>query len=88
MLKNLTSRGCAHERVAGGQDHEVKYEAKEEGVSKGEVKQTVKEVGGPVIVSQIFRFKIDNALTRGLYGDLFEELQSEQGELSGHRTPC
>ena len=32
-------------RVAGGQDHEVRYEAKKEGVSKGEVKEAVKEVG-------------------------------------------
>jgi len=32
-------------RVAGGQDHEVRYEAKKEGVSKDEVKSAVKEVG-------------------------------------------
>jgi hypothetical protein len=32
-------------RVAGGQDHEVKYEARKEGVSKAEVKQAVKDVG-------------------------------------------
>lgn len=32
-------------RVAGGQDHEVRYEAKKEGVSKETVKETVKEVG-------------------------------------------
>ena len=32
-------------RVAGGQDHEVKYEAQKEGVSKSEVKEAVKDVG-------------------------------------------
>lgn len=32
-------------RVAGGQDHEVRYEAEKEGVSKVEVKEAVKEVG-------------------------------------------
>ncbi|MDK4728754.1 DUF3606 domain-containing protein [Rhizobium phaseoli] len=42
-----TDKGRAQDRarVAGGQDHEVKYEAKKEGVSKGEVKHAVKEVG-------------------------------------------
>ncbi len=32
-------------RVAGGQDHEVKYEARKEGVSEAEVNQVVIEVG-------------------------------------------
>ena len=32
-------------RVAGGQDHEVRYEAEKEGVSKAAVKDTVREVG-------------------------------------------
>ena len=32
-------------RVAGNQDHEVRYEADKEGVSKGMVKDTIKEVG-------------------------------------------
>lgn len=32
-------------RVAGGQEHEVRYEAQKEGVSKVEVKDAVKEVG-------------------------------------------
>ncbi|PVE50661.1 DUF3606 domain-containing protein [Rhizobium rhizogenes] len=42
-----TPRGRAQDRakVAGGQDHEVRYEAKKEGVSKGEVKDAVKKVG-------------------------------------------
>jgi hypothetical protein len=32
-------------RVAGGQDHEVKYEANKTGASKAEVKEAVKSVG-------------------------------------------
>lgn len=32
-------------RVAGGQDHEVKYEAGKTGASKSEVKAAVKSVG-------------------------------------------
>ena len=42
-----TTRGRAQDRakVAGGQDHEVRYEAKKEGVSKAEVKDAVKKVG-------------------------------------------
>jgi hypothetical protein len=40
-----TTRGRAQGRakVAGGQDHEVRYETKKEGVSKGEVKDAVKK---------------------------------------------
>ena len=42
-----TSRGRAQDRarVAGKQDHEVRYEAKKEGVSKDAVKASVKSVG-------------------------------------------
>lgn len=42
-----TSRGRAQDRakVAGGQDHEVRYEAKKEGVSKDAVKRAVKSAG-------------------------------------------
>lgn len=42
-----TSRGRAQdrERVAGGQDHEVKYEADNENVAKDDVKEAVKNVG-------------------------------------------
>ena len=42
-----TSRGRAQdrERVAGGQDHEVKYEAKKENVSKDAVKTAINNVG-------------------------------------------
>ena len=32
-------------RVAGGQDHEVRYEAKKQDVSKSAVKGAVKDVG-------------------------------------------
>ncbi|MBY5359896.1 DUF3606 domain-containing protein [Rhizobium leguminosarum] len=41
------SRGRAQDRtrVAGGQDHEVKFEASKERVSKYAVKKTVKAVG-------------------------------------------
>ena len=42
-----TSRGRVQDRanVAGGQDHEVRYEAKKKGVSKDAVKTAVKSVG-------------------------------------------
>lgn len=44
---STTSRGRAQDRarVAGGQDHEVRYEAGKEGVSKEEVKESIKHVG-------------------------------------------
>jgi len=32
-------------KVAGGQDHEVRYEADKTGASKGEVKEAVKSAG-------------------------------------------
>ncbi len=42
-----TPRGRAQDRakVAAGQDHEVRYEAKKEGVSKDAVKKAVKSAG-------------------------------------------
>jgi Protein of unknown function (DUF3606) len=42
-----TSRGRSQDRkrVAGGQDYEVRYEAKKTGRSKGAVKKAVKKVG-------------------------------------------
>ncbi|MFF0924346.1 DUF3606 domain-containing protein [Rhizobium leguminosarum] len=42
-----TSRGRAQDRarVAGGQDHEVRYEAEKERVSKSKVEDTIKRVG-------------------------------------------
>jgi len=47
MAEKQTSRGRAQDRarVAGGQDHEVSYEAKKEGVSKDKVKKAVKSAG-------------------------------------------
>jgi hypothetical protein len=41
------SRGRSQDRkrVAGGQDYEVRYEAKKTGRSKGAVKKAVKKVG-------------------------------------------
>ncbi|ACI58349.1 conserved hypothetical protein (plasmid) [Rhizobium leguminosarum bv. trifolii WSM2304] len=47
MAQRQTSRGRAQDRahVAGGQDHEVKYEAKKEGVSKDVVEKAVKSAG-------------------------------------------
>ncbi|WP_435168226.1 DUF3606 domain-containing protein [Falsirhodobacter sp. 1013] len=47
MAKEHTPRGRAQDRrnVAGGQDHEVRYEAEKKGVSKQDVKDAVKAVG-------------------------------------------
>ncbi len=47
MANTGTSRGRAQDRakVAGGQDHEVRYEAKKTGASKDEVKDAVKSAG-------------------------------------------
>ncbi len=44
---STSSKGRAQDRakVAGGQDHEVRYEALKEGVSKAKVKDAVKKVG-------------------------------------------
>jgi hypothetical protein len=45
--KKQTSRGRKQDRarVAGGQDHEVRYEAKKTGRSKSAVKKAAKKVG-------------------------------------------
>jgi hypothetical protein len=45
--KKQTSRGRKQDRarVAGGQDYEVRYEAKKTGGSKAAVKKAVKKVG-------------------------------------------
>jgi hypothetical protein len=44
--KKQTSRGKQDRaRVAGGQDYEVRYEAKKTGRSKAAVKKAVKKVG-------------------------------------------
>jgi hypothetical protein len=46
-MATQTTRGRSKDRakVAGGQDHEVKYAAGKTGASKGEVKSVVKSVG-------------------------------------------
>ncbi|AJC82337.1 hypothetical protein IE4803_PB00284 (plasmid) [Rhizobium etli bv. phaseoli str. IE4803] len=45
MATTSKARSQDRARVAGGQDHEVKYEAPKEGISKEAVKKTVKNVG-------------------------------------------
>jgi uncharacterized protein YpmB len=47
MAKTSTTRGKSQDRakVAGGQDHEVKYEARKTGVSSDEVRHAVKSAG-------------------------------------------
>jgi len=47
MATKETTRGRNQDRarVAGGQDHEVRYEAEKTGASKDEVKSAVKSVG-------------------------------------------
>lgn len=43
--KSKTGRAHDRAKVAGDQDHEVRYEASKTGVSKGEVKTAVKTAG-------------------------------------------
>jgi Protein of unknown function (DUF3606) len=59
MAKKQTSRGRKQDRarVAGGQDYEVRYEAKKSGKSKAAVKKAVKKVGNT-------RKRVDRALGR------------------------
>jgi hypothetical protein len=47
MAEQHTSRGRAQDRarVAAGQDHEVRYEAKKTGASTSEVREAVKDAG-------------------------------------------
>lgn len=45
MAKTKRGRSQDRKRVAGGQEHEVRYEAKKTGKSKEEVKRAVKRVG-------------------------------------------
>lgn len=47
MAQQRTTRGRAQDRskVAGGQDHEVRYEADKTGASKSEVKDAVRSAG-------------------------------------------
>ena len=55
--KQSSSRGRAQDRarVAGGQKHEVAYEARKSGTSASEVKSAIKRVGNS-------RSKVDKAL--------------------------
>lgn len=47
VSSNSTKRGRAQDRrsVAGGQEHEIDYEAQKTGASAEEVKRAVKKVG-------------------------------------------
>lgn len=47
MSKKQSSRGRAQDRskVAGGQQHEVKYEASKSGVSSNQVKRAIASAG-------------------------------------------
>jgi len=57
MAKKQTTRGRKQDRarVAGGQDYEVRYEARKTGKSKAAVKKAVKKVGNS-------RKRVDGAL--------------------------
>lgn len=59
MATKQSSRGRAQDRakVAGGQKHEVRYEAKKTGASASDVKRAVKSVGNS-------RKKVDRALSK------------------------
>jgi hypothetical protein len=59
MASKESSRGRAQDRarVAGGQQHEVAYEAKKTGASAAEVKKAVKKVGNS-------RKNVEDALSR------------------------
>ncbi|MEI8696908.1 DUF3606 domain-containing protein [Mesorhizobium sp. ISC15] len=59
MATTQTTRGRSQDRakVAGGQDHEVKYEAGKTGASKADVKSAVKSVGNS-------RKKVEDKLAR------------------------
>jgi hypothetical protein len=60
MANSQTTRGRNQDRarVAGGQDHEVRYEAGKTSSSKAEVKSAVKSVGNS-------RKKVENKLDKG-----------------------
>ena len=45
MAETSRGRGQDRAKVAGGQDHEVRYEADKTGKSKGQVKDAVKSAG-------------------------------------------
>ncbi len=60
MAMRKTSRGRKQDRarVAGGQDYEVRYEAKKTSRSKAAVKKAVKKAGNS-------RTRVEKRLTRG-----------------------
>ena len=45
MANSTRGRGQDRKRVAGGQDYEVRYEAKKTGTSKKAVKEAIKKAG-------------------------------------------
>jgi hypothetical protein len=59
MANTQTTRGRNQDRarVAGGQDHEVRYEAGKTGASKTDVRSAVKSVGNS-------RKKVENKLDK------------------------
>ena len=57
MATTTRGRNQDRARVAAGQDHEVAYEAKKEGVSKSKVKDAVKQAGNS-------RDKVEDKLTK------------------------
>ncbi|WP_296077834.1 DUF3606 domain-containing protein [Agrobacterium cavarae] len=57
MSETTRGRNQDRARVAGGQDHEVRYEANKERVSKDDVKSAIKLVGNS-------RDKVEDELDR------------------------
>jgi hypothetical protein len=57
MSTTIRGRNQDRARVAAGQEHEVRYEAKKEGVSQQDVKQAVKSSGNS-------RDKVESALEK------------------------
>ncbi len=57
MSETTRGRNQDRARVAGGQDHEVRYEADKENVSKDDVKSAIKSVGNS-------RVKVEDELDR------------------------
>ncbi|BDA83015.1 DUF3606 domain-containing protein [Aureimonas sp. SA4125] len=60
MAEKHTPQGRAQDRakVAGGQTHEVAYEAQKKGVSREDVREAVKDVGNS-------RKKVEEQLDKG-----------------------
>lgn len=60
MADKQTTRGRAQDRakVAAGQEHEVRYEAEKEGVSRSYVREAVKDAGNS-------RKKVEKRLENG-----------------------